>query len=192
MEVRGRMYSITDTEVKFAGTRALYEDIVHVKLPEGSNKFSFKAYKRPLLAGYGHNIPNVSIRVGNSRISTRGNRRNNSGFVGFSIAVRDDEIQLTDEILRRSIPNCDVEERPIKYSEGRANWIGLSLAFAFLAFIVSFLGYVGVISSLKDIIESVGLAVIGISLLVFVVVINIVGMITMNKSQTIKVYRPGR
>ncbi len=182
MEIIRRGLSVTAEGIKRGPIRVRFENIISVKIKEGSTKYDVKSYNVPVI-----NSPiNVNVRIGNSRISTNGNRNNRNSTVHMSVNVEENEKQTMHEILMAYLPSAHVEERKVKYSEACGGLIFLSGVLIFAAILLFIFGTVG---SLPEIFTNAALvfgAGIGGAIL-----INVLGYIFMDKERMIKVYSQG-
>lgn len=198
MEVKGKLYSVTNSEISIGLTKLYYDDIYYVKLPEGSTKFIIKALQRPRNFGFGGN-GGVGVSVGGVRMSggsSYRNSRNSNSMLTTELNVKAEHVQPIEEILKTCIPGVQIEERTAKYSEGRRSFLGMSVLIFFLAVVFIFLGFMtglpSFLSGVQNLSQSLGIVPILVVSAVLVVVLNIVGFITMDKSKTVKVFTAQR
>lgn len=190
MEIKGRGYSFNHEMITRSLVRVYYDDIYYVKKPANSTTYTIKSRVRNSFQN-GIGGVHVNVKLGNNvRISTNGSSRNRSknSTTSIDIKVQQDEVQPINDILMSCIPNVQVEERTIRYSEANKGKIAISLLLIVAAIVLYFCAYFGV--KLPEILQNpvvlFGVAG-GLTLL-----LNIFGMVTMDRSQMIKIYRgPG-
>lgn len=198
MEVKGKLYTVNDNEISIGLTKLYYDDIYYVKLPEGSTKFIIKALQRPRNFGYGRS-GGIGVSVGGVRLSSGSsyrNSRNSTSMLTTELNVKAEHVQPIEEILKTCIPGVQIEERTVKYSEGRRSFLGMSVLIFFLAVLFIFLGFMAglpsFLSGVQNLAQSLGPVPILIGAAVLVVLLNIIGFITMDKSKTVKIFTAQR
>lgn len=179
MEVRANGYVISQEGLKCGPMVTYFDDIISVKIKEGSRSYSFKYRNRPLTSS--NNIPKVNIRVGNTRINTTGNNNSRNSVTSMTLKVREEEVQTVHQILTDSNLKC--EERNIKYGEAKGGLIAISLIIFFVGIIFGLMA-----PSSMDLPSFLTTPVIVGIVAAIAVGLNIFGMATMNKDQKIKVY----
>lgn len=173
MEVKGRLYTVNYDYIQVAMSRIYYDDLQYVRLPEGSNTFIVTGYQSPAHGTVLHAL-------------SRGNRRDrNRGQLTTELKVRPDEVESVIEIFKNCIPKVKIEERSIKYTEGRRSFIGLSLLILLLA-IFAFVLPMVLDFELPSLFQNPAVVFGGAAVLI--VVVNIIGFITMDRSKTVKVF----
>lgn len=171
MEVKGRTYTVNSEYVSQTLNRIYLEDIIHVKHVEGSNKFTFKGYKRPIggMMMVGHN-------------------RNRVTSTGFTIKVDESEVQAINDILVSSIPQLKVEKRNIGFLEINQPVAGISFLLMFAAIMIFVLNFVGVVSFpsfLQNPVVLFGAAA------AIIVLINILCYVKTDKDKEVRIFISG-
>lgn len=184
MELKTNGYTITTEGFKQGFVLTSFSDVKSIKILEGSTTYKIVAYNRPLLSNTNVNVPRVNVRIGNTRINTTNRNTVSGGTKGFSIKLREAEVQTMHNIIMAGFAGAQCEERSAKYLEQKMGVFVFSMFIFFFGIIFAMLG-----PSMIDLPSFLSTGVICGIVLAVVVGINILGMITRDKSKKIKVYR---